>query len=348
MEIFEPEPKYRSYHDDINDYLDALMAEGLVESGLHKQLGVSPYQIAQQPIFDAYARRQLWTTMARDYLIHSHETENDLVISRGLVDTGDFANLQQLWRTYLASARSWYWNNREMLSQGAGSAAGGIEWEEVKRRSIAAFETYRGFVSSFSAERELDWIEEEIDSLKREEARKPRLKKPLPDKVDEERFWQILDTADTGADGATDLLNGNVVDQLQDYRATEIKRFQNLLLDKLEALNHWDLWAVAYLSQDGCSENSFEHFRAWLISRGKDVFELAQGDVKALLSRVPKDGFVMNEGLLYAAYEAYEIRSGGNEMEVRERKYREPGGDSWTDEDVASQYADVARFYERA
>lgn len=325
------------------------MADGLIESGLHKKTGISPYEIAMQPVFDAYAEKKLWTLMARDYVIYSHEhdSENDHRISQGLVELGDFANLRQLWRSYLMEVRSWYWMNRDQL--GADSTKHSPDsvdpWAEVKHKSIAAFKVYRDYVTKLSAERELNWIDEEMDLLENEEIRKPRLRKPRPEKIDEEAFWCLIASAISESDGSMDILNSNIVDQLQDYKASEIKRFQNTLLDKLEVLNHWDLWALAYISQGGCSDDSFLYFRAWIISKGDDIFNLGLEDVHNLMSLVPSDGLVWNEGLLYVAYEAYEIRSSGKGMEIRERKEAPPKGDVWQDENVVMNYPKIAKHY---
>lgn len=41
-----------------------------------------------------------------------------------------------------------------------------------------------------------------------------------------------------------------------------------------------DIWALAYLLRGGCSDDSFDAFRGWLISQGRQVFEarLAEPD----------------------------------------------------------------------
>jgi len=347
MELFDPRPKFKSFHEDKEVYVQELMDNGIIESGLHKKLGMSPIQIAHQPMFDAYAKKELWSLIALDFLIYGHEDANALVLSNGLVETGDFVNLQRLWRTHLSDIRAWYWRTRESL-MGDGpveTLKGNSEWEALKGECIEAYKVYEEFVDKLAVNRELDWIREEIDLLENEKIRQPRLSKPLKEKIDEAKFWSIIDSALAESSGSLDLFNGQLVDLLQDYKQTDIKRFQNILLDHLEKMNRWDLWAVAYLSQGGCSENSFLYFRCWLISQGELVCTKADNDLQALLPHVPKDGFVLNEGLLYVAYEAYQIRSKGKEMVVRERKDKPPVGDVWTDSDVESFYPDIVNFY---
>lgn len=348
MKLPAPNLKYERYDQDTSEYLDLLMDNGLVESGLVKKTGLNPYQIAKRPIFDAYAKKNLWSMIAKDYLIHSHENDYDLRISQGLTDLGNFTQLRQLWRTYLLTTRSWYWRKREELAKDISNL--GVEnrsqqWDEIKNTAIAAFTTYGHFVEKLSCTREITWINEEIELLKNEEKRKPRLKKPLADKIDDAKFWSIIQQARSNSDGAVELFNEHVADQLQDFKSTEIKRFQNTLDDKIEALNHWSLWALIYISQGGCSEDGFLYFRAWLISQGEAAYDQAMANIYSLLPLVPIDEIVENEGLLYTAFEAYDIRSGGKEMVLRERKEIPPKGDEWDESNVEDKYPEIANYY---
>lgn len=351
MELFNPKPKFQSFQLDKTAYLDLLMDNGLIESGLVKKSGLNPYQIAQRPIFEAYAQKKLWSMIAKEYLINSHEDDYDLRLSQGLVSVGNFRQLQQLWRTYLVNARSWYWNKKEELARIVSEPEtehDGIQWAEVKSTSIAAFTTYRAYVREFPNTRELDWIDEEIELLENEEKRKPRLKKPLPDKIEDTKFWSIIQRARSESGDAVEQFNEHIVDQLQDFKAAEIKRFQNTLDDKLEALNHWSLWALAHISQGGCSDDGFLYFRSWLISRGEEAYDQAVTDVRSLLPQVSIDGIAENEGLLFAAFEAYDIRSGGKELVLRERKEKPPYGEEWDETDVHNKYPEISNYYRQS
>ena len=39
--------------------------------------------------------------------------------------------------------------------------------------------------------------------------------------------------------------------------------------------NIYPLWACAYTAMGGCSDDAFDYFKIWLVSRGKDVYEAA-------------------------------------------------------------------------
>jgi hypothetical protein len=54
-------------------------------------------------------------------------------------------------------------------------------------------------------------------------------------------------------------------------------------IDKcLRKANTWKLWGAAYLANDGCSDDGFLYFRAWLVTQGKDVFEQVCKDPDSL------------------------------------------------------------------
>jgi hypothetical protein len=42
------------------------------------------------------------------------------------------------------------------------------------------------------------------------------------------------------------------------------------------------LWAAAFVINGGCSDDGFEYFRGWLITRGREVFERALADPDSL------------------------------------------------------------------
>jgi Protein of unknown function (DUF4240) len=44
----------------------------------------------------------------------------------------------------------------------------------------------------------------------------------------------------------------------------------------------WGLWGAAYVIDGGCSDDGFDYFRAYLISRGRAVFEAAMADPDSL------------------------------------------------------------------
>lgn len=76
-----------------------------------------------------------------------------------------------------------------------------------------------------------------------------------------------------------------------------------------------DLWAVAYVVLGGCSDDSFDYFRFWLIARGREVFYKALEDADSLCDvfaklEDPEDNdYPEQEELDYAVIEVLEERT---------------------------------------
>lgn len=67
-----------------------------------------------------------------------------------------------------------------------------------------------------------------------------------------------------------------------------------------------DLWCAAFLLNEGCSDDEFTDFRAWLISRGKIVFEKALENPDLLSEEFEEDAYYEFEEFEYLAMIAYE------------------------------------------
>jgi hypothetical protein len=153
--------------------------------------------------------------------------------------------------------------------------------------------------------------------------------------MDIDSFWQIIDAANREVEGDPDRIVGEVERQLRALSSDEIKSFQEIFLDKLNEAYDLRLWGAAYLINGGCSDDGFEYFRCWLISRGRKVFETALVDADALIDVVKtnsRDEIYELEFLLYAARKAHR-QSVGKEMDGPRRKRAELKGDGWDFDD---------------
>jgi hypothetical protein len=72
----------------------------------------------------------------------------------------------------------------------------------------------------------------------------------------------------------------------------------------------------------GCSDDGFEYFRRWLVSRGRDVYEaaLADPDSLAQLDVRPASGVWEFEAIYYVAKQIFEEKGGEGDV----RDYSEP------------------------
>ncbi|MCL2403982.1 MAG: DUF4240 domain-containing protein [Defluviitaleaceae bacterium] len=89
----------------------------------------------------------------------------------------------------------------------------------------------------------------------------------------QEQFWTIIQNSD---------MCQNLEEELG-----------KLSIDEILGYIHWwdyyhklsykqDLWAVAYTVMGGCSDDGFDYFRFWLITRGKEIFTNALQDADSL------------------------------------------------------------------
>lgn len=156
--------------------------------------------------------------------------------------------------------------------------------------------------------------------------------------MDEIAFWYIisqsLDRA-TGADGRVD--RDLQLESLRDILAAmedaeDLIGFQEMVDHMIDQAYTWGLWGAAYLMLGGCSDDSFEYFRAGLILKGKEDYEAAIQDPDSLA----EVGEVEEcEEFLFLACEVYEDRSPDGAIYERYREVgpAEPAGDPFDEDD---------------
>lgn len=186
--------------------------------------------------------------------------------------------------------------------------------------------------------------EEGIARLDRERAdfeadrRKPVPKKPDPRKIDESLFWEIVG-APVPDGGAVQV--EEIEDRLAAFPAAQIKAFDRHLWAVMQRLNHHDVWALAHLLQDGCSDDAFEAFRAGIILRGREACTLALDDPVGFLDRVDVGGVLDGSMLLDVPLIAYDRRT-GKPMPPAKRPPASVQGTPWEEETVAKTYPRLA------
>ena len=89
------------------------------------------------------------------------------------------------------------------------------------------------------------------------------MKKSAATLLSEERFWEIVAHSDKGKELEAELAK-LTEDELFGFRYWWL-RFSYQSYNQA-------LWAVAYTVLGGCSDDSFDYFRNWLIARGKTVY----------------------------------------------------------------------------
>lgn len=135
--------------------------------------------------------------------------------------------------------------------------------------------------------------------------------------METEEFWALLDESREAADGDTGRQTELLTAALARRTPQDIVSFDALFHTTRARGYSWDLWAVGYLAAGGgMSDDAFGDFRAYLIGRGKEVWDRAVEDPDSLTDALgddPDEAIGESEGLAYAAAKAYE-QSTGSEM----------------------------------
>jgi Protein of unknown function (DUF4240) len=166
--------------------------------------------------------------------------------------------------------------------------------------------------------------------------------------MDADEFWRLIDEARAecdpeDADG--EKIAANAVDLLARLPPEEILDAHRLLKDRLTGSYVAPLWAAGYVANGGCSDDMFEYFRGWLLTRGREVFDRAMADPDSLADHpavraAARTGWDLEcETALGITRAAYERAAGGPlPAGVWQGSYPDLGGDHWFD------YRDGARL----
>lgn len=137
-----------------------------------------------------------------------------------------------------------------------------------------------------------------------------------------DRFWQIIERA-ARSDGDSDAHAETLRVVLRELSAEEVISFEVAFRRYLNEAYKWDLWGAAYVVHGGCSDDGFEYFRRWLVSRGRDVYEAALADPDSLAQlevRPGSDDVWEFEEIYYVAKDVFEEKGGEGDV----RDYSEP------------------------
>jgi Protein of unknown function (DUF4240) len=128
--------------------------------------------------------------------------------------------------------------------------------------------------------------------------------------LDEDLYWKIVqESLDNSSD--QDGQEQFLINRLKKLSSKEIIGFR-LRTDKLlyDTYNS-EMWCAGYIMNGGCSDDSFEYFRNWIISKGKVVYYDAKNNPDSLISQVDEDAeFYDFESFWYVALEAFQQTTG--------------------------------------
>jgi hypothetical protein len=180
---------------------------------------------------------------------------------------------------------------------------------------------------------------------------------PVATMSDDERidwFWDIIERT-RSPDGDQDRQMAALAAELSELSPAEIEAFGAVFDRFLTVTYSWDLWGAAYVIMGGASDDSFEYFRVWLISRGREAFEAARANPDELAALIPADFDDVPEFelLAYVASESWAEKTGDDQSNMPTQPdtilFTEPLGEPFDEspEDLARRYPRLwARFSE--
>lgn len=181
--------------------------------------------------------------------------------------------------------------------------------------------------------------------------------KPTAEMMNEEQFWAIVQKAVDEAGDDEDEYLEVVMHELSKLSLKEMVGFR-LRTDKLLYDSYTsEMWCAGYLMNGGCSDDGFEYFRLWVISRGRKVYEAALANPDNLIDYIAEDAevdFFEFELFWYAAIDAFEEATEADlydyidddNFTTREGNY--PNCEfNWDEEDPESMKNLCPRLFER-
>jgi hypothetical protein len=128
--------------------------------------------------------------------------------------------------------------------------------------------------------------------------------------LNEDLFWDIVEKSLKNTNNQNDQEN-LLIKEIEKLSPKQIVGFRlftdKLLYDSYKA----DIWCAAYLIEGGCSDDSFEYFRCWLISRGRKTYHETMINPDYLIKELKSgDEFYEFEGFWFVALSAFRNKTG--------------------------------------
>jgi Protein of unknown function (DUF4240) len=164
---------------------------------------------------------------------------------------------------------------------------------------------------------------------------------PAPPAMNQTTFWGLMQSTRAGADNDTERQSELLEERLSKLPPRQIVRFQQIRRQMDERAYTWDIWGAAYVIDDGCSDDCFRDFRAYLISLGPRAYGAALRNPDSLAPIVQDAEEGDWENADDVAPDAYQTATGDDFPADSSDLSGSPRGEPWDDE---SQETLVQRY----
>ena len=160
-------------------------------------------------------------------------------------------------------------------------------------------------------------------------------------------FWQLIADTRDAAGNDTGRQSELLEERLSGLPPEQIVTFQRTREGLDRRAYTWDIWGAAYVIEDGCSDDCFRDFRAYLISLGPGPYEAALRDPDSLAPVVQDAEEGDWENADDVAPDAYESATGEDFPGDSSDLSGDPRGEPWDDEQQETLVQRYPRLAER-
>ena len=122
--------------------------------------------------------------------------------------------------------------------------------------------------------------------------------------INKDTFWQLIEEAKGQCGKDMDAMLSWIKGRLSGMQPEQILKFHTVMYGYQDAAYKYGLWTAASLLMDGCTDDLFIDFRAWLIAQGKTIYMAALENPDSL-AKVEQYGDCEFEMLSYVGNDAY-------------------------------------------
>lgn len=123
--------------------------------------------------------------------------------------------------------------------------------------------------------------------------------------LDEDSYWTIVENSikATSSQEDQELFLISAIEKLSPKEMVGFRlRTDKLLFDSYTS----DLWCADYIISNGCTDDGFEYFRCWLISRGREAYYKTKENPNYLVNLVGEEPQIYDfESFWYVAMNAF-------------------------------------------
>jgi hypothetical protein len=160
--------------------------------------------------------------------------------------------------------------------------------------------------------------------------------------MDEDAFWAIIQRCNDASSGDMDQKCRLIKAEIARMPEGDAISFSHLFDKMMDRAYSWPLWGAAYVINGGCGDDTFDDFRASLISRGRDAFEHAVSDPDSLAGEEIEVSSFFFEGFQYAIMQGVKANIGRAPGRLSPF-LATPTGSEWSEETVRDLYPRLAR-----